>query len=281
MRSFSELAAADLHWEFDTSSIIPLAGDRHYTLFSAGEPVVTAQAKWEKFVSFEVALEAGEGTYFAHMDLTASPLQAVVWKAGTSFSAAGFSLSAWSSTAFAGTITTASGRTLFWQPKTWLGLPTTKGLLLAPDGSVLLSIVAKTGSTNSGKLQISVALASDPDRAALITLAFALSNEQALLLHMAPGLASRSDPQTRISYRVHAFRPSERVGAWGAVTTGKFGFFLLALSLGSLFLWIFSVTVWMIDTVLLMVLVLGLSIRSGVRRNKTGPAAEAPGTTTN
>jgi hypothetical protein len=276
MRSFSELAAADLRWDFDTSSIIPITGDRHYVLFSGGEPVVTAQAKWEKFVSFEVALEAGEGTYFVHMDLTASPLQAVVWKAGTSFSAAGFSLSGWSSTAFAGTITTASGRTLFWQPKIRLGLPTTKGLLLAPDGSILLSIVAKTGSTNSGKLQISATLASDPDRAPLITLAFALCNEQALLLHLAPGLAERG-----FFYRLHAFRPNEGVGPWGAVTTGKFGFFLLALTLGSLFLWIFSVALWMIDSLLLMVIVVGLSIRSGVRRSKTGPGAEASRTRSN
>jgi hypothetical protein len=275
MRSFSELAAADLHWDFDTSSIIPLTGDRHYTLFSGDQPVVTAQAKWEKFVSFEVALEAGEGTYFAHMDLTTSPLQAVVWKAGTSFSAAGFSLSAWSSTTFAGTITTASGRTLFWQPKIWLGLPTTKALLLAPDGSILLSMVAKTGSTNSGKMQISAALAADPDRAALITLAFVLSNEQALLLHMAPGVPSSSDTPRRFFYRLHAFRPNEGVGAWGAVTTGKLGFFLLALTLGSLFLEFFSVTLWTIDTVLLMALALVLSIRSGARRRKTVPGAEA------
>jgi hypothetical protein len=271
MRSFSELAAADLHWEFDTSSIIPTTGDRHYVLFSGSEPVVTAQAKWEKFVSFEVALEAGEGTYFVHMDLTASPLNAVVWKAGTSFSAAGFSLTAWSSTTFAGTITTASGRTLTWKPKIQLGLPTTEGQLLAPDGSILLSIVAKTGSTNSGRLQISGALASDPDRAALITLAFALCNEQGLLLHLAPGVPSKSDPERRFAYRLHAFRPNEGVGAWGAVTTGKFAYFLLALALGSLFLWIFSTTLWMIDSVLLMVVVLGLSIRSGVRRRKIGP----------
>jgi hypothetical protein len=281
MRSFSELAAADLHWDFDTSSIIPITGDRHYILFSGGEPVVTAQAKWEKFVSFEVALEAGEGTYFVHMDLTASPLSAVVWKAGTSFSAAGFSLTAWSSTTFAGTITTASGRTLFWKPKIQLGLPAAEGLLLDPDGSILLSIVPKTGSTNSGKLQISAALASDPDRASLITLAFALCNEQALLLHLAPGIASRSNPERGFYYRLHAFRPNEGVGAWGAVTTGKFGLFLLALTLGSLFLWIFSVTLWTIDSFLLMVIVLGLSIRSGVRRSKTGPGAEASRTRSN
>jgi hypothetical protein len=281
MRSFSELAAADLHWQFDTSSIIPLTGDRHYTLFSGDEPVVTAQAKWEKFVSFEVALEAGEGTYFSHMDLTASPLEAVVWKAGTSFSAAGFSLSAWSSTTFAGTITTASGRTLFWQPKIKLGLPSGEGLLLAPDGSILLSMVAKTGSTNSGKLQISAALASDPDRAALITLAFALSNEQALLLHLAPGIPSASNPQRGFFYRLHAFRPNEGVGAIGAVTTGKFGLFLLALLLGSLFLEFFSVTLWTIDTVLFMTLALFVSIRSGVRRNKAGPGSEAPRTRSN
>lgn len=281
MRSFSELAAADLHWDFDTSSIIPITGDRHYILFSGAEPVVTAQAKWEKFVSFEVALEAGEGTYFVHMDLTASPLCAVVWKAGTSFSAAGFSLTAWSSFEFAGTITTASGRTLFWQPKIQIGLPTAEGLLLAPDGSILLSIVPKTGSANSGKLQISATLAADLDRAPLITLAFALCNEQALLLHLAPGLASKSKPEPRFSYRLHAFRPNEGVGAWGAVTTGKFGLFVLALTLGSLFLWIFSVTLWTIDSFLLMVIVLGLSIRSGARRSKTGPGAEASRTRSN
>jgi hypothetical protein len=271
MRSFSELAGADLHWEFDTSSIIPNTGDRHYVLFRGAEPVVTAQAKWEKLASFEVALEAGEGTYFVHMDLTASPLTAVVWKAGTEFSAAGFSLTAWSSTTFAGTITTASGRTLTWKPKMQLGLPTTEGLLLAPDGSILLSIVAKTGSTTSGKLRISPALAADPDRAALSALAFALCNEQGLLLHLAPGIASNTNPEARHAYRLRAFRPQEGVGAWGPVTTGKFGLFLLALALGSLFLWIFSITLWEIDSFLLMVIAFGLGARSRVRSKRSTP----------
>jgi hypothetical protein len=262
MRSFSDLSGAELHWEFDTSPIIPATGGRHYVLFRGSEPVVTAQSKWEKLVSFEVALEAGEGTYFVHMDLTASPLQAVVWKAGTSFSAAGFSLTAWSTSAFAGAFTTASGRTLAWQPKTVFGLPTTKGLLIAPDSGILLSVVAKTGSTTSGKMQISPALAADPDRAALCALAFALCNEQALFLHLAPGLASNTSQGSRLRYRLRAPGPNDAVGAVGAVTTGKFGLFILALLLGSFFLWIYSTTLEVIDILLLSVVVLGLSVWS-------------------
>jgi hypothetical protein len=260
MRSFSELAGADLHWAFDTSPIIPNTGDRHYVLFRGSEPVVTAQCKWEKLVSFEVALEAGEGTYFVHMDLTATPLQAVVWKAGTSFSAAGFSLTAWSSFAFAGTITTASGRTLTWQPKTLLGVATIEGLLVAPDGTILLSIVAKTGSTVSGKMQISPALAADPDRAALCALAFALCNEQGLSLHLAPGLGG----EQRIRYRLRAPRPDDAVGAI-SVVTGKLGVVMLALLLGTMVLWIFSMTLWTIDMFLFFAVMIPVMFRAKVR----------------
>jgi hypothetical protein len=265
MRSFSELAGAELHWEFDTSPIIPTSGDRHYVLFRGREPVVTAQCKWEKLVSFEVALEAGEGTYFVHMDLTASPLKAVVWKAGTSVSVAGFSLTAWSTAAFAGIISTASGHTMMWRPKTFLGLPTTKGLLIAPDRGLLLSVVAKTGSTTSGKMQITPALAADPDRAALCALAFALCNEQALFLHLAPGLAPTGGRDRRFRYGLRAPGPNDAVGAMGAVTTGKLGLFIAALALGSFVLWIFSTTLEVIDMLLLTVAVLVLSIRSKVR----------------
>ncbi len=268
MRSFSELADADLHWEFDTSPVIPFTGDRHYVLFRGSDAMVTAQCKWEKFVSFQAALEAGEGTYFVHMDLTASPLQAVVWKAGTSFSAAGFLLTTWSTSAFAGTITTAGGRQLTWQPKTILGLPTNKGQLLGPDHSILLSVVPKTGSTTSGKMTISPALAADPDCAALITLAFALCNEQALFLHLAPGPAGNKDPERRISYRLHAHTRGDSVGAVGAVTTGKLGLFISALLLGSFFLWIFSTTLEVIDIILLSAVVLGLSVWSSVQAGR-------------
>ena len=266
MRSFSELAGADLRWEFDTSPIIPNTGDRHYVLFRGTEPVITAQAKWEKLLSFEVALEAGEGTYFVYMHLTGTPLQAVVWKAGTSFSVAGFYLTAWSTSAFAGIITTAGGRTLGWRPKTLLGLPSTKGLLVAADGSILLSIVAKTGSTTSGKMWISPALAADPDRAALGALAFALSNEQALYLHLAPGLGASTNQEARHRYLLRAPRPDDAVGPMGAVATGKFGLFILALLLGSFFLWIFSTTLEVIDIFLVFAVVLVVIFRSRVRR---------------
>jgi hypothetical protein len=265
MRSFSELAGAELHWEFDTSPIIPTSGDRHYVLFRGSEPVVTAQCKWEKLVSFEVALEAGEGTYFVHMDLTASPLKAVVWKAGTTVSVAGFTLTAWSTTAFAGVITTASGQTLTWQPKTVLGMPSTTGLLIAADRGLLLSVVAKTGSTTSGKMQITPALAADPDRAALCALAFALSNEQALFLHLAPGLAPTTGRERRFRYSLRPPGTNDEVGPVGAVTTGKLGLFIAALALGSFVLWIFSTTLEVIDILLLTVVVLVLSVRSKIR----------------
>jgi hypothetical protein len=265
MRSFSELGGADLHWEFDTSSIIPNTGDRHYVLFRGPEPVVTAQTSWEKLVSFEVALEVGEGTYFVHMDLTARPLQAVVWKAGTSFSAAGFSLTAWSSTAFAGTITTASGRTLTWKPRTLLGIPTIECLLVAPDGTILLSILPKSGSTVSGNMRISPALAADPDRAALIALAFALCNEQGLSLHLAPGLGTNGNHEQRLRYRLRAPRADDAVGAMGAVVTGKFGLFILALFLSSMVLWMFSTTLATIDIFLFFAVILVVMFRSRIR----------------
>jgi hypothetical protein len=52
----------------------------------------------------------------------------------------------------------------------------------------------------------------------------------------------------------------------GAVTTGKFGLFLLALLLGSFFLWIFSTTLEVIDVFVLFTLAFGLSLWSKVRR---------------
>jgi hypothetical protein len=261
MQSFSELAGAELHWEFDGSPIIPTTGDRHYVLFSGSEPVVTAQCKWEKLVYFQVALEAGEGTYFVHMDLTASPLTAVVWKAGTSFSGAGFSLTSWSSYAFAGTITTAGGRTLTWRPNNFLGMATSEGSVVAPGGAVLLSITPKSGSNTSGKMRISAALAADPDRAALSALAFALCNEQAFHLHLAPGLGAES----RFRWRLRAPRPDDGIGAMGAVLTGKFGLFVMALFVGSMTLWIWSATLWAIDFALLFIVVIGLMFRHRAR----------------
>lgn len=264
MRSFAELSGTDLHWEFDTSPVIPVTGDRHYVLFSGSEAAVTAQAKWEKLVSFEVALEAGEGTYFAHLDLAASPLQGVVWKAGSSTSAAGFTLTEWSSSAFAGVITTAGGRTLHWRPKQVLGLPGAEGQLVGPDGSVLMSVAPKNGSTTTGEMSISPALAADPDRAALITLGFALCNEQALFLHQAPGMSTPSR-EGRLSFRLHAPRRGEVVGPVGAVATGNLGILVLALLVGSLVLEFFSTTLWTIDVVLLTIVVLGLALWSRPR----------------
>jgi hypothetical protein len=258
--SFSELAGADLHWKVDSSPVIPAAGDLDYVLFRGSEAVVTAHVNWEKFVFFEVAVESGEGTYFVHMDLSASPLRAVVWKAGSSLSAAGFTLTAWSTSLFAGTIATAGGRVLTWRPKTLLGLPTTKGLLVGADGSILLSVAPKTGSATSGKMQISSALAADPDRAALVALAFALCNEQALYLHLAPGLAREEKRGAGISHLLHVPRPNEAVGPMGVVTTGRFGQLIGVLVLASFFLWIFSTTLEVIDIILVFVVFLVLSV---------------------
>jgi hypothetical protein len=275
MLSFSELGGTDLHWEVDSSPVIPVAGDLRYALFRGSEAVVTAQCKWEKLLFFDVTLEAGEGTYFVHMDLTASPLQAVVWKAGTSLSAAGFTLTAWSTSLFAGTIATAGGRVLTWRPKTLLGLPTIKGVLEAADGSILLSIAPKTGSATSGKMRISAALAADPDRAALIALAFALCTEQALYLHLAPGLARDAKRGAGISHLLHVPRPNEALGPMGPVTTGRLGQVILALLLASFFLWIFSITLEAIDITLLAAVLFGLSVWTKFDRRRRTTASGA------
>jgi len=103
-------------------------------------------------------------------------------------------------------------------------------------------------------MQISPALAADPDRAALIALAFALCNEQALYLHLAPGLSSPGQERS-IQHRLRAPRPGEGVGSVGAVTTGWLGYLMLALVLGTFVLWIFSTTLWLIDTLALFALV--------------------------
>ncbi len=200
----------------------------------------------------------------------------MVWKAGTSFSAAGFTLTAWSTSLFAGTIATAGGRVLTWRPKSLLGLPTTKGLLEASDGSILLSIAPKTGSATSGKMQISPALAIDPDRAALVALAFALCTEQALYLHMAPGLAGNVKGGAGISHLLHVPRPNEAVGPAGPVTTGRLGQLILVLLLASFFLWIFSTTLEAIDIILLVAVLLGLSVWTKFDRRHRTTAGDSP-----
>ncbi|MEP6752849.1 MAG: hypothetical protein ABI959_08905 [Candidatus Dormiibacterota bacterium] len=117
-------------------------------------------------------------------------------------------------------------------------------------------------------------MVSEEGRAALIALAFALCNEQAMHLHLAPGLARNTTKGAGVSLLLHAYRANEPVGSMGAVRTGKFGYFVGALLLASFFLWAFSPTLEMIDILLLTVLVIGISLwtKFDSRRRTTRPS---------
>lgn len=218
MLSLSELGGLDLRWEFDTSSVIPASGDRHYVLFRGSEPVVTAQASWRRLVFFDVVMESDEGTYFVHVDLTVPDRRAVVWRAGEQISLAGFALFSGPSVADEGIVTTASGRTMQWKPKYLLGLPTIEYTIEGSSDASLIPIVPALGSNTSGTMRIAAAMAPDPELAPLVALAFALTNEQGLMLH--PVVAARGQ---------NAATASAESGKTAIVLTGNLGLFVGSL----------------------------------------------------
>lgn len=196
MRSLADLTGVDLRWSFDTSSVIPEAGDRHYVLFSGQEAVVTAQASWLRMDHFDVVMEAGEGSWFVHLDLKTAGRDGVVWKAGERTSQAGFRLTHDASIRLGdfnmahdgslivtGAISCASGRQLEWRTKTLNGAISGGYELVSSEDEVLLYIQAAVGKTTAGTMHIDASLATNAELPALVALAFALANEQALMLH--------------------------------------------------------------------------------------------------
>ena len=93
MRSLSELAGQDLTWQIQPgSATISDRAQHSYVLFMGDEPVVQAQVIWQRMVSYEVIMEAGEGTYEVHMDLAVPERRSMVQKAGVADSIAVFEL---------------------------------------------------------------------------------------------------------------------------------------------------------------------------------------------
>lgn len=183
MRSFSELAGKDLRWHVDLDYQIPLEAERHYVLYDADEPVVTAQAMWKRLVFFDFVMESGEGTYQVHIDLLDPTRPSVAWKAGESTSLAGFTCESEGSITARGWIHTASGRSLVWEPTFDLGY---EYVVFVPESPRLITVSAAIEhgiGGNPGHMLIAPEASADPELPALVALSFALANEQVLLLH--------------------------------------------------------------------------------------------------
>jgi hypothetical protein len=203
MRALADLAGLSAYWRADLGMAIPDHAARHYVLFDGEEPVVAAQVIWQRLAYFDVTMEALEGTFHVHMDLTTPSRPSVSWKAGVDRSIAGFTAvpehtvmvdvmgMSLPSVTCSGWISTASGRTLAIVPTHGFG---GEYVVFAPGGPALVT-VAGTGSVHikatiegvpdqlPGRMIVSPEGASDPELGGLAAFAFAFANEQALMLH--------------------------------------------------------------------------------------------------
>jgi hypothetical protein len=184
VRSLSELTGQDLIWHVQPGSAgIPDQAQHSYVLFRGDEPVVQAQVMWQRMVSFEVIMEAGEGTYQVHMDLADPKRRSVAWKTGETQSAAGFELESESMITCTGWINTAGLRKLAWAPTREIGY---EYVVYAPGGPRLITLAAAASAHiggNSGEMTLAPEMAGDADLAPLVAMGFALANEQVMLLH--------------------------------------------------------------------------------------------------
>jgi len=184
VRSLSELTGQDLVWKVQPgSATIPDQAQRSWVLFWGDEPVVQAQTMWQRLDHFDVIMECGEGTYQAHMDLADPARRSVVWKTGEAQSAAAFELVSEDLITCTGWIHTASLRKLAWAPTHQIGY---EYVIYAPDGPRLITLAAAASmhvGGNSGEMTLAPDMAGDAELAPLVALAFALANEQVLLLH--------------------------------------------------------------------------------------------------
>ncbi len=198
MRSLAELAALNLRWKMESIGSIPDETERSYVLYHGDEPVVEAQVMWRRQVDFDAVMEAGEGTYHAHMDLTAPTRQSVAWKAGDAQSMAGFQIATEGPITATGWITTATGRRFAWAP---IHEGAYEYTIFEPGGPRLVTLAASSFSLSvggdPGHTLIAQEAAADPELAALVVLAFALTNEQVLLLHRPD--PNRSNPRSLLS----------------------------------------------------------------------------------
>jgi hypothetical protein len=219
MRSLAELAGRQVFWRVDMGVGIPDSASRHYVAFDGDEPVVEAQVMWQRLSYFDAIMESGTGTFHAHMDLTNPARHTVAWKAGLQDSIAGFTAEP-EKVAMAralgmevpihtcsGWIATAGGRQLALAPTLDIGA---EYILYVPGGSRLVTMMpaaafsirgpaarmmlspetlahaASAGvdvDTPPGRMLISPEAAADPELGGLVVLAYAVANEQMLMLH--------------------------------------------------------------------------------------------------
>jgi hypothetical protein len=190
VRSLSELTGQNLVWQVQPGSAgIPDQAQQSYVLFMGDEPVVQAQTMWLRNDHFDAIMEAGEGTYQVHMDLTGPKRSSVVWKLGETATAAAFELASESIITCTGWITTASQRTLAWVPTYEMGGEYT---IFLPGGPRLITLSAAASihiGGNPGAMTLAPEMAGDADLAPLVALGLAIASEQVRLLHraMTPG----------------------------------------------------------------------------------------------
>jgi hypothetical protein len=191
VRSFSELAGKDLRWHTDLGYVVMTESTVHYALYDAAEAVATAEVTWKRLAYFDFVMESGDGIYQVHMDLHDWRRRSVAWKAGHSTSVAGFVLESEGSVTAKGWITTASGRSLVWEPTHIVGY---EYVVFESGGPRLITVSAalKVIGGNSGHMLIASEAAADPELPALVGLSFALACEQGLFLH-------RSAPRMPVS----------------------------------------------------------------------------------
>ena len=175
MESLSNLAGRTLTWKVDLDAgIVPSTAERHYVLFDADVPVVTAQAMWDRQSYFDMVMECGEGTYKAHIAYDQPrPRPAVAWKLGEQTSLAGFVEVGDIGTEIYGWIDTASGRRLTMDvPNVF----TSQYVVTSPSGTRLFTVVPL------GHMVISLDGAADPELPALVVLTVAIGCGQLMLL---------------------------------------------------------------------------------------------------
>jgi hypothetical protein len=192
MRQLAELAGHKLRWKMESMGSVPAQTERSYVLYDGDEPVVEAQVIWQRLSSFDIVMEAGEGTYQAHMDLSVPARTSVAWKAGSNESVAGFQVASESGITATGWINTAAGKHLAWAP---IHPGAYEYVTFAPGGPPLVTLAACSFSVSiggdPGHMLIAAEAAGDPELPALVVLAFALANEQVLLLHRPEPLGAR------------------------------------------------------------------------------------------
>ena len=186
MRSFSELTGRVLVWQSsDLGASIPDTGDYHFALFDGQEVVATAHVTWQRQLLFDVTMESGDGIYQTHMDLSRNDRPTVVWKPGENHTIISFS-PAWEMViAMGGPITAQSGRQLMLEPTHQMGY---EYAIFPLGGARILTLAAWAKISiggNPGQMSIEPSSAADPELAALVALAFTVSNEETRLLHQA------------------------------------------------------------------------------------------------